>query len=84
MGARRTARERVLQALYGLELTPREPLQALEQAWYQAAQELYQQPEASGPHPEDASGAGPTESGDSVDETVEADYEVVDDEEEKK
>jgi len=37
MGVRRTARERALQALYALELTPKEPEVALEQTWASAS-----------------------------------------------
>lgn len=39
MGARRTARERALQALYGLEMSKVPPADALEQAWTSASQD---------------------------------------------
>lgn len=39
MGARRTARERALQALYGLEMSKGLPADALEQAWSSASQD---------------------------------------------
>jgi N utilization substance protein B len=45
MGARRTARERALQALYQLEMTPGSIADALEAAWA-AAEEARKEPEA--------------------------------------
>lgn len=39
MGARRTARERALQALYGMEMSRATPKEALEQAWSSASQD---------------------------------------------
>jgi N utilization substance protein B len=45
MGARRTARERALQALYQLEMTPGSIGDALESAWA-AAEEARKEPEA--------------------------------------
>jgi N utilization substance protein B len=45
MGARRTARERALQALYQLEMTPGSVGDALESAWA-AAEEARKEPEA--------------------------------------
>jgi N utilization substance protein B len=45
MGARRTARERALQALYQLEMTPGSINDALESAWA-AAEEARKEPEA--------------------------------------
>jgi N utilization substance protein B len=45
MGARRTARERALQALYQLEMTPGSIGEALESAWA-AAEEARKEPEA--------------------------------------
>lgn len=39
MGARRTARERALQALYGMEMSRANPGDALEQAWVSASQD---------------------------------------------
>jgi len=58
--------------------------EALEKAWYQAAQELYQQPESAGAQSDSGTGAEQTSEDDRGDETVEADYEVVDEDEEKK
>jgi molecular chaperone DnaK len=58
--------------------------EALEKAWYQAAQELYQQPESAGAQSGSGTGAEQTSEDDRGDETVEADYEVVDEDEEKK
>ena len=45
MGARRTARERALQALYQLEMTPGSVHDALEAAWA-ATEEAHKEPEA--------------------------------------
>ncbi len=58
--------------------------EVLEKAWYQAAQELYQQPESEGAQSGGETGAEQTSADDLGDETVEADYEVVDEDEEKK
>lgn len=45
MGARRVGRERALQALYQLEMTPTSSHEALESAWA-AAEEAHKEPEA--------------------------------------
>lgn len=46
MGARRTGRERALQALYQLEMSQAQPLDALEAAWAAHAEEGKPEPQA--------------------------------------